>query len=535
MKKFIFILSLIYATIVNGANYYVATNGNDNNPGTFAQPWATWGKAFTSTSVGAGDTVFIRGGTYNISVTNGSGYNVTRAGTSNNWIVYMNYPGEKPILDCANATPSGQYNTGIGCSTASGANFVKFIGLHVKNLYQKRKDVMVWTYGFACSNGNFTYVNCSVENSEGVGFDSYFHHSWPNVDGYHYFINCDAHKCSNPEVIPGYLPGNNGTGFSSLSFTQESWRGHAIAIKCRAWECGDQGFSWSGEHYCEADSCWSFNNGDLQGDGLGFKCGWHSHAYPEKNRLNVVIKRCVAVYNRYCGFSTNDVDQGYATGMNVYNNLIYHNGHQDIPYVYGIYIFKTPDNNTNELLRIFRNNISFNNAYGDIYVGSGAAYTHSNNSWDGGATITSADFKALPSSQAAGIALLSSPRKPDGSLPDLGDFFQLKEGSDAINAGIDVGLTFKGNAPDLGPFEFSSESTSPVLPVYVNSVVEDENPSQLVMTFSIALANRIPATSAFNVRLNSTNRTVSSVTISGTRVTLNLASPVTYGDAVTVA
>ncbi|NLD45800.1 MAG: T9SS type A sorting domain-containing protein, partial [Clostridiaceae bacterium] len=49
------------------------------------------------------------------------------------------------------------------------------------------------------------------------------------------------------------------------------------------------------------------------------------------------------------------------------------------------------------------------------------------------------------------------------------------------------------------------------------------------------LANIVPANSAFTVRVNSTARTVNTVTISGTTVTLTLASPVSYSDQVTVA
>ena len=36
--------------------------------------------------------------------------------------------------------------------------------------------------------------------------------------------------------------------------------------------------------------------------------------------------------------------------------------------------------------------------------------------------------------------------------PDNGDF-HLKEGSPAIDAGIDVGFDFSGDAPDIGAFE----------------------------------------------------------------------------------
>ena len=72
-------------------------------------------------------------------------------------------------------------------------------------------------------------------------------------------------------------------------------------------------------------------------------------------------------------------------------------------------------------------------------------------------------------------------------------------------------------------------------PAYVSSVVENATPSRLEMTYNLTLANIVPAASAFTVTVNSSARTVSSVAISGTKVLLTLASPVVYGDAVTVA
>jgi hypothetical protein len=51
------------------------------------------------------------------------------------------------------------------------------------------------------------------------------------------------------------------------------------------------------------------------------------------------------------------------------------------------------------------------------------------------------------------IDLLLSPRKADGSLPDV-DFMKLVDGSDLIDQGVEVGLPFNGSAPDVGAFEF---------------------------------------------------------------------------------
>ena len=72
-------------------------------------------------------------------------------------------------------------------------------------------------------------------------------------------------------------------------------------------------------------------------------------------------------------------------------------------------------------------------------------------------------------------------------------------------------------------------------PVYISSVIENATPARLEMTYSLTLANVLPAASAFTVKVNSVTRTVSSVAISGTKVLLTLASPVVNGDAVTVA
>jgi uncharacterized repeat protein (TIGR02059 family) len=55
------------------------------------------------------------------------------------------------------------------------------------------------------------------------------------------------------------------------------------------------------------------------------------------------------------------------------------------------------------------------------------------------------------------------------------------------------------------------------------------------MTYNSALANIVPATSAFTVNVNSVTRPVSSVVISGTKVQLSLATPVVTGDIITVS
>jgi uncharacterized repeat protein (TIGR02059 family) len=80
-----------------------------------------------------------------------------------------------------------------------------------------------------------------------------------------------------------------------------------------------------------------------------------------------------------------------------------------------------------------------------------------------------------------------------------------------------------------------TNNVSPPIPVYVSSVVENSTPTLLEMTYSLTLANIVPAASAFTVQVNSVGRTVNAVAISGNKVQLTLASAVVYGDIVTVA
>src|SRR3954470_23892631 len=76
------------------ATYYVATNGSDSSTtGSQASPYATIPKAIGKAV--AGDTILVRGGTYNIAST----VTISKAGTAAKPYVLQAFPGEVPILD----------------------------------------------------------------------------------------------------------------------------------------------------------------------------------------------------------------------------------------------------------------------------------------------------------------------------------------------------------------------------------------------------------------------------------------------------
>lgn len=90
---------------------------------------------------------------------------------------------------------------------------------------------------------------------------------------------------------------------------------------------------------------------------------------------------------------------------------------------------------------IVNNSVNFTGA-----VELGGFAVQEKNGWMPGFTVTAEDFLSLDP------VLAAAPRQTDGSLPKI-DFMHLARTSDLIDAGVDLGLPFKGKAPDLGAFE----------------------------------------------------------------------------------
>jgi hypothetical protein len=106
-------------TPVSGA-YYVATNGNDNNPGTQTSPWRTIQKA--ANTLIAGQTAYVRAGTYYEKV------QITRSGSSGKYITLSAYPGESVTIDA-----NGKVGSWDGAVHVNSANWIRIVGFNVIN------------------------------------------------------------------------------------------------------------------------------------------------------------------------------------------------------------------------------------------------------------------------------------------------------------------------------------------------------------------------------------------------------------------
>src|SRR6185369_7460386 len=75
-------------------------SGSDSNPGTFASPYKSLSKGVSSSV--AGDTIYVRGGTYAVS----SNISISKTGSAGTYLKIWAYPGEQPVFDFAAQTSS---------------------------------------------------------------------------------------------------------------------------------------------------------------------------------------------------------------------------------------------------------------------------------------------------------------------------------------------------------------------------------------------------------------------------------------------
>lgn len=508
MKQVLIVIFLTITLSLSGTTFYVATNGKDSNPGTITQPFATWDYALNL--VVAGDIVYIRGGVYSVSgrLYQGVYYGVrvyNRNGTSKNTIKILAYPGETPVLDCRNITQKG-YHSGF---LLDNCDYWNIKGLTISNLseyksgtsYPNSTEVMALA---DCSN--IILEQCTVQGcSQGFSLNG--------ANDYIYYTNCDSYQNHDH-----YDNGGLANGFN-ININSGS---HIFYEGCRAWANSDDGwdaFSASyGSGYITWKNCWAFENGaydGVEGNGAGFKTGMSK--LTQVGPVQRTLLNCLSFNNSGMGFDESQ-DQG-ATSIPhvVFNCTSYNNGEAG-------YNFQFGSGSNGFIGDIFRNNISYHETVSYSWNNN----TVDHNSWQNRLNVSADDFLSLDSDQAKG------PRQSDGSLPAM-TFLHLEAGSDLIDAGTEVGLAFSGKAPDIGAFELQIVLNTP-LPAYISSVVENAFPSTLQMTYDLKLDSlKVPLPSNFNVIVNSLNRAVNSVSISGSKVTLNLAGTVKFGDIVSVS
>lgn len=397
-------------TEAHAATYYIATTGNDSNAGTTTAPFATLGKA--QSLVEAGDTVFIRGGTYSIAesqIAEYSGifarvFNLSKSGTENKYISYFGYPGERPVFDLSAVKPANRrvYVFFVSGSYLHFKNF-EVIGTQVTITSHTQSECFHHEGGDCC-----IYENLSMHDGMAIGF-------FITKGSANLVLNCDAYN--NWDNVSENGKGGNTDGFGghvrSESDTGNVFRG------CRAWYNSDDGFDLIN---CRAaftiENCWSFKNGfstaDASlGDGSGFKSGGYgmreSPSVPNPIPRHV-IRFCLAVNNKNQGFYANH----HLGGLDFYNNTAYQNPNNFNMVCRRLNPLNPPADMAGQGHNV-KNNVSYQPGIAHIANVDTVECVVSNNSWNYPLSLSESDFQTT----GVDMAQLTAHRKADGSLPDI--------------------------------------------------------------------------------------------------------------------
>ncbi len=393
------------------ARYYVAVEGNDNNPGTIDRPFATWQKAWDV--VKPGELVYIRGGIYTTGKTSGVICNFNnKSGTTDKLIKIWAFPGELPVLSMEDVNITGESSMIYFVNS----HYCHFKGLRITGLKQPAGGASVFGWNMESSSNNII-ENCEFDHIGGPPF------TLSGKSGNNLILNCDAHHAANPYSPTPY---GGADGFQAINIP--AGYDNNVFNGCRAWWNSDDGFdTWGSESSVIFKNCWSFWNGYIPetsakgGDGNGFKLG-ETLASSKTNRY---LFNCLAFENRVHGFDENNA----LCVISLFNCTSYQNK--------GIGIRL----NLNNISHVIRNSVSWSNG-SDYDVGSTVIRDH--NSWEH--NVSSNDFSCL------NVSGIDRKRDTDGSLP-YNCFLRLAGGSILIDAGVDVGLPYHGKAPDIGAFE----------------------------------------------------------------------------------
>jgi hypothetical protein len=422
--------------------YFVDPKGNDSSPGTLEQPFASLQKGHDRAV--AGDTVWIRGGTYafqGAGANADAGVSFTKSGQSDTRrICFFAYRDEKPVFDFSGLSLRGTVS-GAGFYL-KGSNWLHFRGLEIRNVPQPggRANNGVW----ANPASNIIYERLDIHHIGGSGLFI------AGGTGGNLVLNCDSHHNYDAKSDQG--DGQNADGFGV--HYQES--GPPTVLRgCRAWWNSDDGFDCINQGITVmVENCWNalsgYKPGTMtsapSGNGNGFKMGgW---GMPPSKYPSVLprhtVRNSLAFLNKAAGFYQNH----HMIGNYFYNNTAYKNNSVGFNML-GYDLARSGDAG----MGVYRNNVAFTGTATSNGTGADA----SNNSWDTpGLTLTAADFESVDTAGVFG------PRKPDGSLPGI-RFMRPAAGGKLIDKGKPIDLPFLGAAPDLGAFEFGAGTTSPIL------------------------------------------------------------------------
>jgi len=411
--------------VSRAATYYVAPGGRDSNSGTLSSPWQTIAKAQSVAM--PGDTIYFRGGTYAYA----RGANacpsrtgvvdailLDKSGRAGKPIRYWNYPGERPVFDFA-AMKDDCRIKGFHVS----ADYIHLKGLEIAGVPQNN-NLNHESWGVWITGSNNVFELLDIHHIMGAGL-------FIANGGHNLVLNSDSHHNYDPLTSNG--AGESGDGFGAHPKADHPGN---IFRGCRAWMNSDDGFDLIRAYSpVLIEYSWAWQNGFLPGsltpigNGNGFKMGGYGRSY-DAHGVKHTLRFSVAFNNRAAGVYANH----HTVANDYFNNTSFDNGAN-------FNMLGLAANGSAVNLGKLRNNLAYGRTpYTNMSDDAGS------NSWSLPVQVSVEDFSGVSSTG------WDAPRRADGGLPTP-PAFRLAARSDLIDAGSDVGLPYKGTAPDLGAFE----------------------------------------------------------------------------------
>ena len=409
--------------------YYVAIDGDDASSGAIDAPFATPRHALSLAQ--PGDTVLLRGGTYEPSAT----LVLDQSGVEGSPIALWAYPGETVVLDFAShLRHSDPPRPRVSDEVAMVGDA---FGVHVSGDYWHLRGFTVRNapyYGVRVYGSNNVFEQLVLHDNKASGLEL------TGKDGFspsnNLVLNCDSYRNFDPQSF-----GEDADGFAAKF---DSLGPGNVFRGTRAWSNSDDGYDfWHAANPVVIEDAWAFDNGfhrpewaaiingGFQGDGFGFKLG--------QDAAELVLTRVVAWSNK--GFGIDENGNRSAGGLTIEHATLVNNAKDGNPIQ-----IQLNDDSPHTVI----NSIAFD-LDGAGVTDLASTVDDLSNSWNG-VGVDASDFVSLDMDTLFREG--TAPRGPDGALPTLG--LRLAPGSRLIDAGANAGgLVYQGAAPDLGAFEFA--------------------------------------------------------------------------------
>jgi len=275
MRRWVAVTALLIMACAGAgaATYYVATDGNDANPGTVDAPFLTPKKALVDTVLVDGDLVVFRQGTYQMKLVRPA----VRP-DAQDYVTIMSYPGERALLNSSATYGAWEVRDALGRD-----RFWKFVNLdftgpkgfnteyHCEDIWFEDCNFVNCLYGIRNASGtlpkNWTIKNCTFADCR-IGI---------NAGGVE---NILIEDCSGTGRWPAELTPDNTDG------VMISGTGSCIVRRCTFNGYSDGAYDIKHDGALITD-CIGFGNGNQ-----GFKI-WGQGS---------VITNCLAYGNTYSGF-----------------------------------------------------------------------------------------------------------------------------------------------------------------------------------------------------------------------------------------